>query len=189
MILRWIDRTFNLLVRLFIVSILQISILSYSYLGEKLVAYNDKDLSSNFNCSSIILQRLSQLDVIAAIGDISRMFVVPLVLQIVALSVYSFCRSRKSKKIATILIWLAPAISLFSSQITALFYFLSPLAPPLVLWEVIDISSYCRAKNFYPGEGLHYSMALLGLFNLFWLIEMIKIWFFPRIQVRARSND
>jgi hypothetical protein len=186
MILRWIERNSNLLLRLSIFTLLQLAILTYVYLGQKLVAYYENDRSFKFNCSILILQRLSEIDVIKAIVEISYQFAITLVIQVMMILGYSFCRSLRSKRIAAIAIWFAPTILFFGSQFLMgiYLYLISPLAIIHFLWEVIDINSYCRAKNFYPGEGLMYSMALEGLFNLFWLTEIIKNWISSKPKIR-----
>ncbi|NJR32609.1 MAG: hypothetical protein HC778_07035 [Chamaesiphon sp. CSU_1_12] len=58
-------------------------------------------------------------------------------------------------------------------------YLLSPLASLHFSWGLVNIGEYCRQKDFYPGEGMMYSLAVLGVFNLFWLIQIARNWTFP----------
>jgi hypothetical protein len=177
---RWIGKHYRLLQGLIVVGLFQLLVISYTALGKQLIAYIEDDRTNEFNCLLIIYHRLDRLDVMRMAFEVGQTFIIVFAIEFLTVWIYSFCKSLRSKRIAAIAIWLFPLVLWIGSLPYAInAYLFSPLASLYFSWELVNIGGYCRQKDFYPGEGLLYGLAMLGVFNLFWTFQIAQSWIFP----------
>ncbi len=181
---RWAGKHRKLWQGLLVISLFQLVIISYADLGKQLIANTEADWTNNFSCSFVIYHRLDRIDVLGVAFEVIQKFIIIFALEFAAIWIYSFCQSLRSKRIAAIAIWLSPLVLSIDSLAYAIYYYLlSPLASLFFSWELVNIGEYCRQKNFSPGEGMTYGLAVLGVFNLFWSIQIARNWIFPNCRI------
>jgi hypothetical protein len=187
MISRWISKHRKLLQGLFVVNLFQLVVISYVDLGKRLIANTESDWTNNFSCSFVIYHRLDRIDVLEMAFEVIQTFIIVFAIEFVAICIYSFCQSLRSKRIAAIAIWLSPVVlTIYLLPYAIYYYLLSPLTSLQFSWELVNIGEYCRQKHFAPGEGIMYGLAVLGVFNLFWSIQIARTWIFPKCRI---GND
>jgi hypothetical protein len=176
----WVNKHCKLLQGFIVVSLFQLVVISYADLGRQLIAKTEDDWTNQFSCSFVIYHRLDRLDLLGLAFAVIPTFIIVFALEFIAVWIYSLCKSLQRKRIAAIAIWSSPLLSAIYLLPDAIdYYLLSPLASLYFSWELVNIGDYCRQKNFYPGEGLIYGLAMLGVFNLFWSIQIARNWIFP----------
>lgn len=173
--IRWISRHSYLLLSLLITSCLQAIILAFGDFGSQAILANVEQLPGIKVSHIFIFNYLNQLGVIRIVWKITNGTVLLFLIQLIPTSIYSCFQSIRGKRIASLIIWLLPALISLHAVEGTVAYLMSPL---FAIGISISLLGDFTKEDF--AEGLIFYWAAIGWFNLFWLGVTIRNWFFPK---------
>jgi hypothetical protein len=163
------------------VSCFQAIILAYGDFGEQTVSANLDRLLGVRVPSILILEHLHKQDIWIISFSVMIRAILLFPVQCIPAFIYDYYQSIRGKKIAAFVIWILPALIALPTLKDSAMYLISPLFS--VGFLISLLSDQFTKEDF--SERLVFRLAVIGWFNLFWLVILIRNWIFPLCESRA----
>lgn len=168
---RWFVQRSWLLLCVFIISCLQSVTLAIGDIGPQVISDNLEQIPGIKIPFSFFLDHLNRLGSVRALLTLGNRVIPLFLVQSIPALIYSCCKSLWSKRVASLVIWLVPAI------IWSVWYLiLSPIYAPLMLLDLV-LGNLGKEEI---AEGWSFPLAAFGWFYWFWLSITIKNCFFEK---------